>query len=100
MQSEETVSHTAVPGKIVDIGSLGGRKAAAGKQQRKIQRMDAKFASLDERLQRVILSYMIGYLEAAKDLISSGRQADPDVVSSVFGVMEDVINKSWNGGML
>ena len=43
---------------------------------------------------------MIGYLEASKDLISSGRQARPDEISRAFSVMEDMINEAWKGGMI
>ena len=42
--------------------------------------IDEWFYSLNEWSQRTILSHMIGYLEASKDLISSGRQVWPDEI--------------------
>ena len=62
--------------------------------------IDEWFYSLNEWSQRTILSHMIGYLEASKDLISSGRQARPDEISRTFSVMEDMINEAWKGGMI
>jgi hypothetical protein len=59
--------------------------------------IDEWFYSLNEWSQRTILSHMIGYLEASKDLISSGRQVRPDEILRAFSVMEDMINEAWKG---
>lgn len=56
--------------------------------------IDEWFYSLNEWSQRTILSHMIGYLEASKDLISSGRQVQPDGISRAFSIMEDMINEA------
>lgn len=97
MQSE--AAKKAAECRIVDIGDFSGRKQGKSERQlRRAQEADDKFASLGERKQRAVLSHMIGYMEAAKDLISSGRQARPNEVSSMFGAMENMINESWDGG--
>lgn len=98
MQTKGTATHHAPCCQIIDIGSRGSREH--GKLQAKARGIDERFYSLDERSQRTIMSYMIGYLEAAKDLISSGRQAWPDEISRAFSVMEDVVNEAWKGGMI
>ena len=59
--------------------------------------IDEWFYSLNEWSQRTILSHMIGYLEASKDLISSGKQVRPDEILRAFSVMEDMINEAWKG---
>ena len=46
------------------------------------------------------MCHAIGYLEASKDLIASGKQARTDEVSRIFGMLEELINESWNGGMI
>lgn len=98
MQAKGTATHHAPCCQIIDIGSRGSREH--GKLQAKARGIDERFYSLDERSQRTIMSYMIGYLEAAKDLISSERQARPDEISRAFSVMEDVVNEVWKGGMI
>lgn len=98
MQAKGTATHHAPCCQIIDIRSRGSREH--GKLQAKARGIDERFYSLDERSQRTIMSYMIGYLEAAKNLISSGRQARPDEISRAFSVMEDVINEVWKGGRI
>lgn len=95
MQAKGTVTHPVSCCQIIDIGSR-----EHGKLRTKARGIDERFYSLDERRQRTILIHMIGYLEAAKDLISSGRQARPDEISRTFSVMEDMINEAWKGGMI
>ena len=56
--------------------------------------IDEWFYSLNEWSQRTILSHMIGYLEASKDMISSRRQVQPDGISRAFSIMEDMINEA------
>jgi len=82
----------------VDIGSRDSREH--GKLQARARGIDKRFYFLDERSQRALLSHMIGYLEATKDLLSSGKQVRPNEVSRTFGVMEDMINEAWSGGMI
>lgn len=97
----ETAGMSADGCRIVDIGDFSGRKQGKPeKQRRRVQEADDKFASLDGRNQRKILLHMIGYLEASKDLVSSGKRARPNEVSRTFEVMEDLIDKAWNGGMV
>lgn len=98
MHSEETVSQSGTCCRIIDIGSRGSREHK--KLQARARGIDERFYSLDERSQRTILIHMIGYLEASRDLISSGRQARPDEISRTFSVMEDMINEAWKGGMV
>lgn len=98
LHSEETVSQSGTCCRIIDIRSRGNREH--GKQRARARGIDERFYSLDERSQRVILSHMIGYMEAAKDLISAGRHARVDEISSAFGVMEDMVNEAWKGGMI
>lgn len=98
MQNEENVIKSAASYNIVSINDYGSRRSK--KQQKRIQTADDKFAALDEINQRGILSYTIGYIEAAKDMISSGKQAHTNEVSRIFEVMEEMINESWNGGMI
>ena len=98
MQAKGTATHHATCCQIIDIGSRGSREH--GKLQAKARGIDERFYSLDERSQRAILIHMIGYLEASRDLISSGRQARPDEISRTFSVMEDMINEAWKGGMI
>ena len=101
MQAKGTATHHAPCCQIIDIGSRGSRGSREhGKLQAKARGTDERFYSLDERSQRAILIHMIGYLEASKDLISSGRQARPDEISRTFSVMEDMINEAWKGGMV
>lgn len=98
MQSE-AVKKVAAECRVVEIGDFNGRKQGKSeRQRRRVQEADNKFASLDERSQMGILLHMIGYMEASKDLILSGRRARTNEVSSTFEVMEDMINKCWNGG--
>lgn len=98
MQSRETVSQCPNRCQIVDIGSIGSRKH--GKLQARARGIDERFYSLDERSQWAILSHMIGYMEASRDLISAGKQARPNEISRTFGVMEDMVNEAWNGGII
>jgi hypothetical protein len=98
LQAKGTATHHAPCCQIIDIGSRGSR--GHGKLQAKARGIDERFYSLDERSQRAILIHMIGYLEASKDLISSGRQARPDEISRTFSAMEDMINEAWKGGMI
>ncbi len=98
MQAKGTATHHAPCCQIIDIRSRGSREH--GKLQAKARGIDERFYSLDERSQRAILIQMIGYLEASKDLISSGRQARPNEISRTFSVMEDMINEAWKGGMI
>lgn len=99
-----TATHSGTACQVVDISNLRGcRKGMveqSGKRQGRTRGIDDKFVSLDERKQRAILSHMIGYMEASKDLISSGRRARNNEVSRIFEVMEDMIDKSWNGGLV
>lgn len=95
MQAKGTAMRHAPCCQIIDIGSR-----EHGKLQTRARGIDGRFYSLDERSQRAILIHMIGYLEAAKDMISSGRQARPDEISRTFSVMENMINEAWNGGMI
>ena len=101
MQIEETVVSNSTAAKVVSMNDYGSRrKKQAEKQRRRFRTADDKFASLDEMRQRGVLSYVIGYIEAARDMISSGRQARTNEVSLLFGVIEESINESWNGGMI
>lgn len=101
MQIEETVVSDSTAAKVVSMDDYGSRKKKqAEKQRRRLQTADDKFASLDEMRQRGVLSYAIGYIEAARDMISSGRQARTNEVSLLFEVIEESINESWNGGMI
>ncbi len=84
MQGEETAKRPGACCQIIDIGS------------REHGKLQAKARGIDERSQRTILIHMIGYLEASKDLISSGRQARPDEISRTFSVMEDMINEEMS----
>ena len=100
MQSE-AVREAAAGCQITAIDSFGSRRnREIEKRQRRIRTADDKFAALDEKSQRTILSYVIGYLEASKDMISSGKPARKDEISRIFETMEELINKSWNGGMI
>ena len=100
MQSE-AVREAAAGCQITAIDSFGSRRnRQIEKRQMRIRTVDDKFAALDERSQRTILSYVIGYLEASKDLISSGKPARKNEMSRIFETMEELINKSWNGGMI
>ncbi|MEH2960093.1 hypothetical protein [Candidatus Merdisoma sp. JLR.KK006] len=100
MQSTEAVSNANCC-QIVSIAEFGSRRSRqAEKQHRRIQTADDKFASLDEMSQRSILAYAIGYMESARNLISSGRPARANEVSRIFEVMEESINEAWNGGMV
>ncbi|MDE6054182.1 MAG: hypothetical protein K2G55_10555 [Lachnospiraceae bacterium] len=95
MQIEETVVSNSTAAKVVSMNDYGSRrKKQAEKQRRRFQTADDKFASLDEMRQRGVLSYVIGYIEAARDMISSGRQARTNEVSLLFGVIEESINES------
>lgn len=98
MHSEETAPQSGACCRIIAIGSRGSRRH--GKLQTRTRGIDERFYSLDERSQRAILIHMIGYMEASKDLISSGRQAQPNEISRIFSVMEDMINEAWKGGMI
>lgn len=98
MHSEETAPQSGACCRIIDIRSRGSRRH--GKLQKRARGIDERFYSLDERSQRTILIHMIGYLEASRDLISSGRQARPDEISRTFSVMENMINEAWKGGMI
>lgn len=101
MNSVETVSGIDVPDNIVDIsGFRGSGQERMKKQQRRIHTADERFAALDEKSQRYILCHIIGYIEASNNLISSGKRARSNEISSIFEVMENMINKSWNGGMI
>ena len=101
LQIEETVVSNSTATKVVSMDDYGSRKKKqAEKQRRRFQTADDKFASLDEMRQRGVLSYAIGYIEAARDMISSGRQAHANEVSRLFEVIEESINESWNGGMV
>lgn len=97
MHSEETVPQAAACCQVIDFGS-SRRQERLEKRRRRTQAADYKFASLDGRSQRVILSHMIGYMESAKDLISAGRQANANEVSRIFDVMESLIDELWEGG--
>jgi len=88
LHSEETVSQAVACCQVIDFGSGSRRQERVEKQRKRTQVADYKFASLDGRSQRVILSHMIGYMESAKDLISAGRQANANEVSRIFDVME------------
>lgn len=83
---------------MIDYGSR--RKKQAEKQRRRIQTADDKFASLDEMRQRGVLSYAIGYMESARAVISSGKQARTNEVLRLFEAIEESINESWSGGMI
>lgn len=97
----EAVRQAAAGCQITAIDSFGSRRdRQIGERQRRARTADDKFAALDERSQRVILSYVIGYLEASKDMISSGKPARKNEMSSIFEIMEELINKCWNGGMI
>ena len=98
MHSEETAPQSGTCCRIIDIGSRGSREH--GKRQARARGIDERFYSLDERSQRTILIHMIGYLEASRDLISSGRQARPDEISRTFSVMEDMVNEAWKGELM
>lgn len=98
MHNEEIAVQSGTCCRIIDIRNRGSREH--GKLQARARGIDERFCSLDERSQRTILIHMIGYLEASKDLISSGRQARPNEISRTFSVMEDMINEAWKGGMI
>lgn len=98
LHSGEMVQRSDTCCQIIDIRSRGSREY--GKLQARVSGIDEKFYSLDEMRQRVVLSHMIGYLEASKDMISAGRQARPDEISGAFGAMEDIVNEAWRGGMI
>lgn len=101
MQSIEAASRPAALGKVISMNDFGNRGSRGhGKLQARARGIDERFYSLDERSQRIILSHMIGYLKASKNLISSRRQARPDEISRTFNVMEDMINEAWKGGMI
>ena len=94
MQIEETVVSNSTAAKVVSMDDYGSRrKKQIEKQRRRFQTADDKFASLDEMRQRGVLSYAIGYIEAARDMISSGRQARTNEVSLLFEVIEESINE-------
>ncbi len=98
MHGEETVSQAAACCQVINFGRGSRRQERLAKWRRRTQAADYKFATLDGRSQRVILSHMIGYMESAKDLISAGRPANANEVSRIFDVMESSIDESWNGG--
>lgn len=98
MHSEETAPQSGTCCRIIDIGSRGSREHK--KLQARVRGIDKRFYSLDERSQRTILIHMIGYLEASRDLISSGRRARPDEISRTFSVMEDMVNEAWKGELM
>lgn len=101
MQIEETAVSNSTAAKVVSMDDYGSRrKKQAEKQRRRFQTADDKFASLDEMSQRGVLSYAIGYIEAARDMISSGKKVRTNEVSRLFEVIEESINESWNGGMI
>ncbi len=101
MQIEETAVPNGTAAKVVNMDDYGSRrKKQAEKQRRRFQTADDKFASLDEMSQRGVLSYAIGYIEAARDMISSGKEVRINEVSRLFEVIEESINESWNGGMI
>lgn len=98
MHSEETAPQSGACCRIIAIGSRGSRRH--GKLQTRTRGIDERFYSLDERSQRAILIHMIGYMEAARDMISSGKKVRTNEVSRLFEVIEESINESWNGGMI
>lgn len=101
MQSIETVQGTTACEKVVNISEYENRKEGrTEKQQRRLKTADDKFSSLDRKEQRKILCFMIGYMEASKDLISSGNPGHGNEVSSIFQEMEELINESWNENFL
>ncbi len=101
LQIEETAVSNGTAAKVVSMGDYGSRrKKQAEKQRQRFQTADEKFASLDGMSQRGVLSYAIGYMEAARDKISSGRQVRANEVSRLFEIIEKSINESWNGGMI
>ena len=101
LQIEETAVANGTAAKVVSMDDYGSRrKKQAEKQRRRFQTVDEKFVSLDEMSQRSILSYAIGYIKAANDLISSGKQARTNEVSKLFEIIAESINESWNGGMV
>ena len=101
MQGEKTETSNATAAKVIRIDDYGSRRSRQiVKQQKRIRTVDDKFASLDERSQRAILSHMIGYMRASRELISSGKRAHTNEVSSIFEAMEDMINRAWKGGMI
>lgn len=101
LNSEETVSCAAAPAKVVDISDFGIRmQAQIDKRQKRLWTVDDKFAALNEDRQIYVLCHMIGYIEASNDLIASGKRARSNEISKIFEVMENIINESWNGGMI
>lgn len=100
MQSEETASQKIMAGDVISITDFSTRKQECReRRQKRIRTADSRFASLDRAAQRNILSHMIGYMEASRDLIASGRRVHTNEVSAVLGYMEEMINESWNGGV-
>lgn len=101
MHSEKTAISNNTAAKVVSMDGYGSRrKKQIEKNRRRIQTTDNKFTSLDERSQRYILCHAIGYIEASNDLIASGKRARSNEISSIFEVIEESINKSWNGGTM
>ncbi len=99
MQSEETASQEIMAGDVISITDFSTRKQACReRRQERMRTADSRFASLDELSQRNILVHAIGYMEAARDMIASGRRVRPDEVSRMIGYMEEMINESWEGG--
>ena len=100
MQSEETASQDIMAGDVISISDFSIQKQVRReRRQKRIQKADSRFASLDAMSQRNILSHMIGYMEASRNLIASGRRVHANEVSDVLGYMEEMINESWNGGV-
>lgn len=94
MQSEETALSNNAAAKIIRMDDYGSRrKNQIEKQRGRIRTADDKFASLDETSQTGILSFAIGYIEAAKDMISSGKRARTNEVSRLFDAIEESINE-------
>ncbi len=99
MHSGETAASVGTAAGVICFHDLGSR-TEQGKRHRRIRSADDKFSALGGKEQIGVLCHAIGYLEASKDLIASGKQARTDEVSRIFGMLEELINESWNGGMI
>jgi hypothetical protein len=101
LQNTETAREATAYAKVVNISDYKGRKEEKARvKQKKIQSADKKFAALGETGQRKVLCYMIGYMEASKDLLTSGKPGRGNEVSTIFQEMEELINESWKENLL
>lgn len=86
----------AEPAKIVDISDFRSwERGCKGKRRRRLRTTDDKFASLNVEEQIAILSHVIGYINASKDLISYGKQVRTNEISKIFEAVENMVIKEF-----